>query len=134
MWAYFLYRVLMVHTVGIETQANFVARRLFPEPEQEYLRQELTTQVRQASPAGYRATMRALGLFDITHRLGDIHAPTLIITGDQDSTVPPQVQAVLARNISHANQAIVAGAGHAVSVEKAEDFNRLLLDFLSDRI
>lgn len=132
-WGYFLYRVILVHTLGLETQANFVAQRLFPEADQEVLRREMIRQVLQASPAGYRATMRTLGLFDVTARLGEIRTPTLVITGDRDSTVPPDVQAVLARRIPGARQAVITGAGHAVSVEKSGPFNELLMDFLSDR-
>ncbi len=132
-WGYFLYRFILVHTVGLDQQARFVAQRIFPKPEQEILRRELIAQVSQASPAGYRATMRALGLLDITSRLGEIHCPTLVITGEQDSTVPPDVQNILVHSIPGASQEIIPGAGHAVSVEKPDEFNRILLAFLSDR-
>lgn len=132
-WGYFIYRFLLVHTLGLETQANFVAQRLFPKPEHEMLRRELITQVCQASPASYRATMRTLGVFDITTRLGEIRTPTLIITGTQDTTVPVDVQYTLAQNIGGSRHELIQGAGHGVSVEQPEVFNRLILDFLSDR-
>ena len=133
-WAYFIYRFILVHRVGLNSQALFVARRIFPKPEQEVLRQELVAQINQASPKGYRATMRALGLLDIAHRLGEIKSPTLVITGERDGTVPPDVQSALARKIPGAVQSFIPEAGHAVSVELPEKFNRVMVDFLSDRI
>jgi pimeloyl-ACP methyl ester carboxylesterase len=130
-WAYFLLRFGMVHLLGIETQANYVANRIFPLPEQEFVRKEMIAQVQQASPAGYRAAMRSLGRFDVTRRLGEIRLPTLVITGDRDTTVPPGVQSILVQRISGARQAVIPGAGHAASVEDPAAFNQALISFLS---
>ncbi|MCU0484665.1 MAG: alpha/beta hydrolase [Anaerolineales bacterium] len=133
-WSYFVLRFGMVHLLGIEAQANYVARRIFPPPAHALIRQQMIEQVRQASPAGYRAAMRALGLFDVTARLGEIHAQTLVITGELDTTVPPDVQAILVQRIPGARQVVIPGVGHAASVENPEAFNRCLISFLSDRI
>ena len=130
-WSYFILRFGMVHLLGIETQANYVANRIFPLPEQEIVRQEMIAQVRQASPAGYRAAMRSLGLFDVTRRLGEIRLPTLVITGDRDTTVPPGVQSILVQRIPGARQSVIYGAGHAASVEDPAAFNQALISFLS---
>lgn len=129
-WSYFILRFGMVHLLGIETQANYVANRIFPLPEQEIVRQEMIAQVRQASPAGYRAAMRSLGLFDVTQRLGEIRLPTLVITGDRDTTVPPGVQSILVQRIPGARQSVIYGAGHAASVEDPAAFNQALISFL----
>jgi len=129
-WFYFALRFIMVHTVGLPAQAKAVSERIFPAPDQTPLRMVLQQQICQASPEGYRAAMRALGLFNISSRLGEIHCPTLVVTGENDSTVPPKNQAVLVKHISSARQIVIPGAGHAVSVEKPELFNRILIDFL----
>jgi pimeloyl-ACP methyl ester carboxylesterase len=106
-------------------------RRLFPNPDQEILRQALFDQILQADPAGYRATMRALARFDVSSRLREIHQPVLVISGDRDTTVPFDVQKALAEGITHACQVVVQDAGHAVSVEKPDEFNQHLLSFFS---
>lgn len=129
-WFYLLRRVLLVSFKGIPEQAEFVAWRLFPEPGQEPLRRMLVEQVTHADPRAYRAAMRSLGWFDSRRRLGRIAVPTLVITGANDGTASPAVQRVLAEKIPGARQVVVAGAGHAVSVDHPDEFNRAMLDFL----
>ncbi|MFQ5617273.1 MAG: alpha/beta fold hydrolase, partial [Anaerolineales bacterium] len=63
-WLYFLWRMLLIHTLGLETQGRAVAKRLFPHPEQEEQRQQFIAQIVQANPRGYRAPRRALSRFD----------------------------------------------------------------------
>jgi len=130
-WLYLLGRFAMVHTVGLPTQAKVVARRIFALAEQEELRQMLVTTITQSDPRAYRAAMRALALFDSRQRLAEIKIPTLIITGDRDTTVPPPRQKLLFEGISGARQVVIPSAGHAVSVEQPEAFNRELLAFLN---
>ena len=130
-WLYFAMRFLLVHTLGLPTQARAVARRIFPADEQSTYREMLVDQITQANPTGYRATMRALARFDVRCRLGEINIPTLVITGECDNTVPPANQAQFIHLIPGANQVIIPNAGHAVSVDSPDDFNRELLKFLS---
>ncbi len=128
---YMLWRLLLVHTVGLEMQGKVVARRVFPQPEQEILRQELMHQIQQADPRGYRATMRALGQFNVQARLGEIRCPTLILTSENDTTVPLDTQRALAQGISGARQILFPKGGHALSVDQAEGFNTAVLSFLT---
>lgn len=64
-------------------------------------------------------------------RLRDIRAPTLVIGGERDVSDIHQIVAKLAAEIPGAKQQIVGGAGHLVPMEKPEEFNRLVLDFLA---
>lgn len=129
-WFYLLRRVALVSFKGIPDQAGFVARRLFPADDQEPLRRLLVEQITQADPRAYHAAMRALGWFDSRRSLSRVRVPTLVITGLQDGTVSPAVQAQLVKRIRGARQVTVAGAGHAVSVDHPAEFNQALLSFL----
>lgn len=129
---YFLMRFILLHTLGMPTQARAVARRVFPREDQSEMRRMLYEQILQADPRAYRASMRALALFDVHRRLNEIITPTLVITGDQDTTVKPESQRRLAESIPGAQHTVVAGAGHAVIADRPEIFNRLLLDFLAE--
>jgi pimeloyl-ACP methyl ester carboxylesterase len=129
-WPYFALRFILVHTLGIPTQARSVARRIFPHPEQGELRRLLIAQIVQADPRAYRASMRALARFDVADRLQEIHRPTLVVTGDADTTVAPANQEELVKKIAGARQSVVPKAGHAVTIEQPERFNQVLLDFL----
>lgn len=129
-WTFYGIRFALVHILGINKQANYVASRLFTQPDQEELRTEFAKQVRQADQNGYRSTMRSYARFDLSNRLSEIKVPTLIITAENDSVVPPPVQAEMADKIPNSNHIIIPDAGHAVSVERPEIFNNLILNFL----
>jgi len=127
---YFIRRAAAVLTLGLQAQAQIVARRLFPDPQDEPLRAMYLAVVARADPRAYRKAMLSLGLFDSRKRLGQIKAPTLVITGAGDTTVTPARQRALAEGIPGARQALIPQSGHAVSMDQAEQFNRTLLDFL----
>jgi pimeloyl-ACP methyl ester carboxylesterase len=129
-WIYFLRRLLLVHTLGLEAQARFVAARIFPGAEQGALRELLVASIARADPRAYRRAMFSLGTFDSRKRLDRICTPTLIISGAEDTTVGTARQEWLARAIPGARQVVIPGAGHAVTVEQADRFNRELLAFL----
>ncbi len=131
-WLYFAMRMVLVHTLGLPSQARFVAQRIFPLPEQTALRDALIAQICQADPRGYRATMRAIARFNVLPRLGEIKAPTLVVTAEDDRTVPVINQAPLAAGIPNARQVLIPGTGHGVIAEKPEIFNEILLGFLSE--
>jgi len=129
-WAYFIRRVVSILSLGQSAQAHMVARRLFPEPHDQELREMFIAIVLRADPRAYRRAMLALGLFNSSRRLGLINVPTLVITGLNDSTVSPARQKLLVDGIPGARQVLIADAGHAVSVDQAEQFNQALLEFL----
>lgn len=63
-------------------------------------------------------------------RLGEIKAPTLIVVGEADI---PDVHAhagAIQAGIPNARRVIIPKAGHLPYAERAEDFNRIVFDFL----
>jgi 3-oxoadipate enol-lactonase len=60
----------------------------------------------------------------------DIRCPTLVLVGDQDQ--PDQIKAGdrYAAEIPGARKAVVAGAAHIPSLERPDEFDALVLDFL----
>ena len=131
-WLYFIQRFILVNTLGLPAQSKVVAQRIFPDPQNRELRKRLVDTISQADPRAYRKAMTALGLFNSLKRLGEIKIPTLVITGENDTTVTPVRQQVLVRGIPSARQVIIPNAGHAVSVDQPGLFNRELLAFLVD--
>ena len=129
-WLYFLRRAAVTFTMGPAQQAETVAKRVFPAPGQEALRQMAAAQFASADPRAYRAAMRSLGLFDSRKRLKEIKIPTLVITGANDTTVSPERQKILAGGICGPKQVVIPNAGHAVAIDQADEFNRELVNFL----
>jgi 3-oxoadipate enol-lactonase len=130
-WAYFIRRAAAILTLGLNAQAQVVATHVFPDPKDQVLRDMYLSIVARADPHAYRQAMLSLGRFDSRKRLGNIKAPTLVITGAEDITVTPARQKILVQGIPGARQVLIPQAGHAVSVDQAEKFNQALLDFLS---
>jgi pimeloyl-ACP methyl ester carboxylesterase len=63
-------------------------------------------------------------------RLEDITAPTLVVVGDQDL---PHVFAnaeVITSRVHGARKVIIKDAAHLASLERPDEFNRIVLDFL----
>ena len=131
-WAYFIRRAVVVLTLGMQAQSQIVARRLFPDPQDQLLRDMYLAVIARADPRAYRKAMISLGLFDSRKRLGQIKVPVLIITGEQDTTVAPARQKWLVEGLPAVHQVVIPQAGHVVSVDQPEQFNRALLDFLKE--
>jgi 4,5:9,10-diseco-3-hydroxy-5,9,17-trioxoandrosta-1(10),2-diene-4-oate hydrolase len=66
--------------------------------------------------------------------LSSVTAPTLIIWGDHDVAVPVAHAYVAERLIPHAEVRIMKRCGHTPQVERPEEFNKLVLDFLRERV
>lgn len=130
-YPYYAYRFLLLYTLGLKKQAQAVARRIFPKPEQESLRKIFIDQILEADPRAYRAAMWSLARFNVTRRLKDVSASTLVITGEEDNTVEPSIQKTMANGIPGAQLVTVPGAGHAVTADSPHQLNEILLEFLS---
>ncbi|MFP4036720.1 MAG: alpha/beta fold hydrolase [Desulfobacteraceae bacterium] len=68
--------------------------------------------------------------FDMIGRVGDISVPALVICGDQDRLTPVHYSQYLYREIPGSRLVLVEGAGHMAAVEKPEEVNRAVDDFL----
>jgi 3-oxoadipate enol-lactonase len=64
-------------------------------------------------------------------RLDEVGVPTLIMVGDYDIPDKFTLAQKLAEEIVRAQLAVIAGVAHMVNMEKPEEFNRVVLDFLS---
>lgn len=130
-WVYFGKRAITLLILGLRAQAHQVAMRVFPRPEQGPLRDILEKTITDADKRAYRSAMISLGKFDSRHWLSEITAETLIISGEEDTTVTPEQQTLLKNGIPRSQQVIVKGAGHAVCIDQVNEFNSLLLQFVT---
>ncbi|TML28689.1 MAG: alpha/beta hydrolase [Actinobacteria bacterium] len=63
-------------------------------------------------------------------RLGDVRVPTLVVTGDEDVRDIHLIADRLVAEIPGAERATIAGSGHLPSLERPDDFDRVVLAFL----
>jgi 3-oxoadipate enol-lactonase len=67
-----------------------------------------------------------------TERIGKIRAPTLVVVGDLDMPVIHEIGDLLVKEIPGAQRAVIPGAAHMVNMEKPAEFNKVVLEFLSE--
>jgi pimeloyl-ACP methyl ester carboxylesterase len=68
--------------------------------------------------------------FSVITRLNEIHAPALILCGDQDRMTPVKYSQYLAAQIPNAQLKIIPGAGHMVMLEKPEQVTLALREWI----
>lgn len=68
--------------------------------------------------------------FDAMGRVQKIRVPTLAICGDEDIMTPVKYTNYLAEKIPGAKKVIIEGATHQLPLEKPEQFNKALDEFL----
>lgn len=72
--------------------------------------------------------------FDESARVGSIRAATLVCHGTEDLILPAENARLLAARIPGAKLVLYEGAGHAFIIERAREFSRVAMEFLSERV
>lgn len=73
--------------------------------------------------------LKLLMELDITHLLGDITTPSLIIHGENDPVCPPQAAEFLGKRLKNSKVKLIKKAGHAPFLTAAGKVNALIEDF-----
>jgi 3-oxoadipate enol-lactonase len=81
-------------------------------------------------PATYRTTMLALMGFDLRGALRDIAVPTMLLSGSRDNNAPAPMMAKMATYVPAAQYVELEGVGHLANLERPDEFNAALSDFL----
>jgi len=78
----------------------------------------------------YRQQLASAMSFNTEEQISTIQAPTLVITGADDTIVPPQNSYNLLERLDNAEMSVIEKAGHMAFVESASEFNRIIKEFL----
>ena len=73
---------------------------------------------------------KACNRFDVTNRLSSIAVPVLVVTAEDDKLTPPQYGEALEKAIKNATRTHIIDAGHIVAVEKSDEVNQTIMQFL----
>ncbi len=79
---------------------------------------------------GYLRQLQATGTHETRDRLPTLRLPVHVIAAEQDVFVPVWKSRELARLIPGARLSVIAGAAHAVNLERTAQYNSLVLEFL----
>lgn len=93
----------------------------------------LPTIVGDAALAGPRTILRAIAHIlrdDVRPLLSQVEAPTLVVWGGLDTIIPVEHARDFRQGIPGARLAVLRDAAHNPMVDRPDDFNRLVTDFL----
>ncbi len=122
-------RFFIAGVLGMRQMGRFLAGRLFPGPQQGELRRIFIARWAENDPVAYRAAMKAIVGWSVTDRLDQIKCPTLVVAAEYDY-IPLEDKELLAARIDRAELVLVENSRHATPVDRPEEFNRVVADFL----
>jgi 3-oxoadipate enol-lactonase len=64
--------------------------------------------------------------------LPTVGVPVLVVVGEEDTLTPPDDAEAMAAALPNAQELRIAGAGHLTPLERPDEFNEALLDFLEE--
>lgn len=111
---------------------EWVARDLFPRPDQQGLRSAAAQRIAANRRSSYLRLLVAVARFDLQRELGGIDLPALVIAGEQDILVPLSLKRTLVEGMPKARLALFEGSGHATPIDASEAFNDQLMGFLRE--
>lgn len=114
---------LVRHTLDLARAARYMSLSFLPVLVGDFLRAGPSTM--------WQATREVLSA-DLAHRLGEVQAETLVIWGENDTLLNPELGRKLAEKLAKARFICVKGAGHNPMWDRPQRFNELVLDFLVD--
>jgi 3-oxoadipate enol-lactonase len=91
---------------------------------------KMLAMVAGVAPTGYMAAAVAVRDMDLRDVLATISVPVLVIAGALDPATPPVMAEAIVEKIPNARLAIL-DAAHLSNIEKADEFNSLIMSFLA---
>jgi len=127
-----LRRRMMVHCLGMRIVGIILARCLFPGKQHAALRKQLVQRFARNDKRVNLACIRSMTRWSVEAQLPEVEVPTLIVCSEHDYT-PVTRKQVFVERMPNAQLAVIPGARHGLPLEKPEEFNRVVLEFLQRR-
>jgi 3-oxoadipate enol-lactonase len=122
-------RVATVRAGTMESMVQPTLKRWFKDSfrdKQPQLMKRVAEWIRTTPLEGYCGTSAAIPTIDVTHRLGEITVPCLVLVGADDIAMPPVMAQTLARHLPNARLVVIPDAGHLSNLEQPDAFNAAL--------
>lgn len=126
-----LMRKLIVRFLGLERMGKVLGARLFPDENMEEERSLMARRWAENDKTAYqRSFQAAVDWPGVTGKLDGFDRPMLMISSDEDYVSLEQKQPYLDA-LPEMEHTVIEDARHAVPMERAEQFNRVLGEFLA---
>jgi pimeloyl-ACP methyl ester carboxylesterase len=120
---------MSMHDFGKE----YALTRLMPDTPKEHY-DELAEAIAEVEPEAYIDTLRAVLEAEFTDELSKVDVPTLVLFGAEDTVAPEHHSAMIRDGISGAVLQVIAGAGHLSNLDKPDEFNAAIAEFLDAQL
>lgn len=110
---------------------KMATKNSFSEFAQAKTKENFYKRLRNSSQETCYNDLLACNEFDVTDDISKIDIPILIIAGEKDTLAPVKHSKHLNKNIDSSKLFVIKDAGHFMMIEKAEEFNKLIKDYLN---
>ena len=120
---------------GVEALADNIMQRWFSSNFRTTQQQELQgwrNMLTRTPLDGYIGCCAAIAACDFTQSTAELMLPTLLIAGDEDGSTPPELMRGTAELIEGSRYELIANAGHLPCVEQADQYARILKEFIHE--
>ncbi len=121
-----IFRIFSMRKIGEK-----LAEGLFIKPEQFELRRSFADSWAENHKPSYFASMAAAKGWSVADRLEEITVPSLVVSADEDYT-PVATKQAYANKMPNARLVVIEDSRHASTVERPDEFNKILLSFLQE--
>ena len=129
-----IYKPHMIGKAAIIKRIFFRPPTILDDIMPEMLRVRCLPHAPQVMLRSVRSGVNLLGLrpkHKLLHRLRDLPVPVLAVWGAEDQVIPPVKAEDVRRALPNGSIHVLSECGHWPHMEKPEEFNRILTDFLS---
>jgi len=126
-------RIEQVREQGMSVIADGSVGRWFTQPwidANPVLAKEMREMTAATPAEGYIGCCEVLATLDLVPDLAKITTPTLVISGSEDKSLPPEQGRQIADNVTGARFGLISPAAHLGSYEQPERFNELVIAHL----
>jgi 3-oxoadipate enol-lactonase len=127
-------RLAQFRAEGVDNLASATVERWFPDPCEEAVKEKALQQTRACTLEGYEVCAEGIMNYDYEtefRRIGEVGEKVMVLVGENDAAVgPPEILKGVAEGIKGSEYVVVEDAGHLPPMHRAEEFERIVLDFL----
>ena len=128
-------RIDSLHAGGIEALADNIMERWFANDFRRHSALELLAwrnMLTRTPLQGYIGCCAAIAACDFEHSNARLALPTLVITGEEDGSTPPELVRATAAMIEGSRFELINNAAHLPCVEQPDLYARILGDFIRE--
>jgi 3-oxoadipate enol-lactonase len=109
------------------------SEEFFEKPDMvDFMRNAMLANPHPQAPEAFVRQLTACGRHETRSRLGSLAMPVHVVAAEHDQLVPPWKAAELASLIPGARHSAIPGGAHMANLERAEEFNELVLGFIAE--